>query len=81
MQTAGSKVRCNDGNFGEIDQAELEGMKLPEAGRIYTIREVVRIGSEVGFRLEEIENGTVTDRRSKAFGQEPAFHSCRFSLA
>lgn len=81
MTIAGNKVECIDADFGEIDQAELEGMTLPEAGGIYTIREVPQIGKEFGFRFEEIRNGPITDRRSQGFGEEPIFHSRRFRPA
>ena len=54
----GDKVRCIDAKFfdGLPLPVDAEDIKLPEFGKIYTVRDVVKTKRGVGIRLEEIRN-------------------------
>ena len=69
----GNKVKCIDDNFQDKGTLtlEIEKMILPEKGKYYIVRDVLRGDSEGGLLLEEIRN-------NKHKGYEPAFYVDRF---
>lgn len=58
------------------------GVKYPEEGKIYNIREVIKHSSgEIGLRVQEIQNPEVPIKHSvlKVIYYEPTFYYKRFA--
>jgi hypothetical protein len=76
----GQRIICIDDFFEDEDTNpfDVDELILPEAGREYTVREVVRTDYGIGLRLEEIRNEEYYFENVCEY-QEPIFGKNRFS--
>lgn len=75
----GDKVKCTNARFFNDSQLPFNAkdIKLPELGKIYTVRDVIKTKHGVGIRLKEIKNKKFFFDDIKKI-REPIFATERF---
>jgi len=75
----GTKVRCLDDHFVDekTNPFKASDLNLPESGKVYTVREVVKTQYGTGIRLHEIKNKQYYFDDIRGL-EEPIFDANRF---